>query len=278
MRGTLAIAATPIGNPADASPRLVRLLAQADVVAAEDTRRVHQLARALDVELTGRIVSYYEAVEQARIPGLLAHLAEGRTVALLTDAGMPTVSDPGFRLVSAAREAGARVTVIPGPSAVLAALAVSGLPSDRFCFEGFPPRKAGERDRWFGRLATEPRTIVVFESVHRITETLDSAVEQLGPDRPAVVCRELTKTHEEIRHGTLAELAQWARGGLRGELTVVIAGAAEERTGEPRDWAAEVAAAEAAGVARKQAIKDVAVRHRVRKGEVFDAVVAARHP
>ena len=278
MTGSLVVVGTPIGNPADASPRLGRLLAEADVVAAEDTRRVHQLARALGVEMRGRVVSYYEAVEQARIPGLLAHLEEGRTVALLTDAGMPTVSDPGFRLVSAAREAGARVTVIPGPSAVLAALAVSGLPSDRFCFEGFPPRKVGERGRWFARLADEPRTIILFESVHRIGETLHCAVEHLGPDRPAVLCRELTKTHEEVRQGALAELAQWAGSGLRGELTLVIGGAPQQRSGGPAGWAAQVAQAEAGGVPRKQAIKDVAARHRVPKGEVFDAVVAARHP
>src|SRR5207344_1561134 len=214
--GTLIVAAAPIGRPEDASPRLASALAGAAIIAAEDTRRVRRLATALGVTLAGRTVSYYDDVEQARVPGLLASLRSGDDVLLVTDAGMPGVSDPGYRLVAAAAAAGLRVTVLPGPSAVTAALAVSGLPSDRFCFEGFPPRKPGERNAWFERLADEQRTIVLFESPRRIGATLRSAAAQLGQDRAAVVCRELTKTHEEVRHGTLAELADWAAEGLLG--------------------------------------------------------------
>lgn len=275
VTGTLVIAATPIGNVADASQRLGFLLAEADVVAVEDTRRLARLARELGVVVGGDVVSYYEAVEVARIPALLARLADGATVVLVTDAGMPAVSDPGYRLVVAAVEAGATVTVAPGPSAVLAALAVSGLPSDRFCFEGFAPRRQLERERWFAALAQEPRTVVFFESPRRIGATLATAAEQLGPDRPAVVCRELTKTHEEVRRGTLADLAGWAADGLLGEITVVVGGLPQQSgpVGSPREWAAAVAAAQAAGQSRKEAIKAVALRHGVPKREVFDAVV-----
>jgi 16S rRNA (cytidine1402-2'-O)-methyltransferase len=222
--GTLIVAAVPIGRPEDASPRLATALATAGIIAAEDTRRVRRLAAGLGVAPAGRIVSYYDAVEQARVPGLLAALRDGSDVLLVTDAGMPVVSDPGYRLVAGAAAEGMAVTVLPGPSAVTAALAVSGLPSDRFCFEGFPPRRSGDRARRFAELAAEPRTLVFFESPRRIHVTLGELAEAFGPDRRAVVCRELTKTHEEIRRGTLAELAEWADGGLRGELTLVVDG------------------------------------------------------
>jgi 16S rRNA (cytidine1402-2'-O)-methyltransferase len=222
--GTLTLAAVPIGQPGDASPRLVTALANAGVIAAEDTRRVRRLASDLGVRLTGRIVSYYDSVERARVPGLLAVLREGGDVLVVTDGGMPGVSDPGYRLVSAAAAEGITVTVLPGPSAVTAAVAVSGLPSDRFCFEGFPPRRDGDRARRFAELAAEPRTLVFFESPRRIAGTLAELAEAFGPDRRAVVCRELTKTHEEIRRGTLAGLAEWAAGGPLGELTLVVAG------------------------------------------------------
>lgn len=277
MPGTLILAATPIGNIGDASPRLVAALEQADVLAVEDTRRLGRLARDLGVHYRGDAVSFYEAVETARIPGLLHRLAAGDTVLLLTDAGMPSVSDPGFRLVGAAVAAGVRVTVIPGPSAALAALAVSGLPSDRFCFEGFPPRKAGERARWLADLASQERTIVFFESPHRIAACLAAAAQAFGDDRPAAVCRELTKTYEEVVRGPLGDLAQWAADGVLGEITVVIAGAPPQAGGEgtPADWVAAVAAAEAAGQPRKEAIKAVAVRFGVPKREVFDAIVTA---
>jgi 16S rRNA (cytidine1402-2'-O)-methyltransferase len=223
--GTLIVAAVPIGQPRDASPRLVAALGSAGVIAAEDTRRIRRLAAELGVTPAGRIVSYYDAVEQARVPGLLAALREGSDVLLVTDAGMPVLSDPGYRLVAAAAAEDMTVTVLPGPSAVTAALAVSGLPSDRFCFEGFPPRRAGDRTRRFADLAAEPRTLVFFESPRRIEATLAGLAAAFGPDRRAVVCRELTKTHEEVRRGTLAELAEWAAAGsILGEITLVVAG------------------------------------------------------
>jgi 16S rRNA (cytidine1402-2'-O)-methyltransferase len=224
--GVLILAAVPIGQDEDASPRLRAELGQAEVIAAEDTRRVRTLAARLGVELHARIVSYYDAVETRRTPALLAELEEGRDVLLVTDAGMPGISDPGYRIVTAAAEAGIRVTALPGPSAVTTALAVSGLPTDRFSFEGFPPRKQGERARRFAELAEDTRTQVFFESPRRLAATLGELSESHGDDRQAVVCRELTKVHEEIRRGTLAELADWAGGSdaVRGEVTLVVAG------------------------------------------------------
>ncbi len=290
--GTLIVAAAPIGQPADASPRLASALARAAVIAAEDTRRVRRLAAALGVALAGRIVSYYDVVERSRVEGLLSALRGGDDVLLVTDAGMPGVSDPGYRLVAAAAAAGVAVTVLPGPSAVTAALAVSGLPTDRFCFEGFPPRGAGERARRFAELAAEPRTLVFFESRRRVKATLSELAAAFGQERPAVACRELTKTHEEIRRGTLGELAEWARGDPLGEITLVVAGAPAGagtgagrvrsgwRTASPAELAeavaeaaAQVAAREAAGTPRKQAIADVARESGLPKREVYDAVV-----
>jgi 16S rRNA (cytidine1402-2'-O)-methyltransferase len=288
--GTLVVAAAPIGRPEDASPRLAAALATAGVIAAEDTRRLRRLAAALGAEPAGRIVSYYDAVEQSRVAGLLAALREGQDVLLVTDAGMPGVSDPGYRLVAAAASAGLPVTVLPGPSAVTAALAVSGLPSDRFCFEGFPPRRAGERARRFAALAAEPRTLVFFESPRRLAATLAELAAAFGPGRQAVACRELSKTHEQIHRGTLADLAQWAAGGVLGEVTLVVAGsparvaggaaaggpAAAGRELSPAEAAAQVAAREGAGMARKEAIAAVARESGLRKRDVYDAVVAAR--
>jgi len=285
--GTLVVAAVPIGQPGDISPRLASALATVPVIAAEDTRRVRRLAAALGVHPAGRIVSYYDAVEQDRVPGLLDALAAGEDVLLVTDAGMPTVSDPGYRLVAAAAAAGLTVTVLPGPSAVTAALAVSGLPSDRFCFEGFPPRRAAERARRFASLAAEPRTMVFFESPHRLAGTLAGLVAEFGPDRRAVACRELTKTYEEIRRGTLAELAGWATAGVRGEITLVVAGApagapaastASRAAASPAGaaLAAEVASREAGGLARKEAIAAVAAGRGLRKRDVYAAVVAEK--
>src|SRR5215471_11767397 len=223
--GTLTLAAVPIGRPQDASPRLAAALGEAPVVAAEDTRRLRRLASALGVRLTGSVVSYFNENEADRVPGLLAELTAGRDVLLVTDAGTPGISDPGYRLVTAAAAAGIRVTALPGPSAVTTALAVSGLPTDRFSFEGFPPRKAGERTRRFAELAEDRRTQVHFESARRLAATLAELAASHGEDRQAVVCRELTKTHEEIRRGTLAELAAWAgSGAVRGEITLVVAG------------------------------------------------------
>jgi 16S rRNA (cytidine1402-2'-O)-methyltransferase len=227
--GVLTLAGAPIGQAEDAPARLAEALAAADVIAAEDTRRVRQLAAALGTRLNGRVVSYYDVIEVRRAAELVTELQAGRDVLVITDAGMPAISDPGYRLVAAAAAAGIRVTALPGPSAVTTALAVSGLPTDRFCFEGFPPRKPGERGRRFAELAADPRTQVLFESPRRVAATLAELGESHGGDRAAVVCRELTKTHEEIVRGPLAELAAWAAaqepsGGVRGEITLVVAG------------------------------------------------------
>jgi 16S rRNA (cytidine1402-2'-O)-methyltransferase len=223
--GVLTLAAVPIGRAQDASPRLAAELAEATLVAAEDTRRVRWLAASLNIELKARVVSYYDAVETRRTPGLLDELQGGQDILLVTDAGTPGISDPGYRLVAAAARAGITVTALPGPSAVTTALAVSGLPTDRFSFEGFPPRRQGERSRRFAELATDPRTQVYFESPRRVAQTLAELAAAHGEDRRAVVCRELTKEHEEVKRGTLAELAAWAGSGpVRGEITLVVAG------------------------------------------------------
>ncbi|WP_314174641.1 16S rRNA (cytidine(1402)-2'-O)-methyltransferase [Streptomyces winkii] len=278
MTGTLVLAGTPIGDVADAPPRLARELAGADIVAAEDTRRLRRLAQALDVRPQGRVVSYFEGNEAARTAELADALEAGSRVLLVTDAGMPSVSDPGYRLVSAAVERGVGVTAVPGPSAVLTALALSGLPVDRFCFEGFLPRKGGERGARLREAADERRTLVYFESPRRLAETLHAMAETFGGDRPAAVCRELTKTYEEVRRGPLDELADWAAEGVRGEITVVVGGATE-RGGEELDaaeLARRVAVREEAGERRKEAIAAVAQQVSVPKRKVFDAVVASK--
>jgi len=253
------------------------VLGTAGVIAAEDTRRLRRLAADLGVSVSGRIVSCYEAVEGARVPGLLAALAAGSDVVLISDGGMPTVSDPGYRMVRATVEAGYAVTSIPGPSAVTTALAVSALPSDRFCFEGFLPRTAHARAQRLIELRQERRTMVFFEAPHRIAVTLEAMSAELGADRRAVACRELTKTYEEIVRGGLAELHVWAADGVRGELTLVVAGwEPQHPTGEAGDFVAEVTAREAAGAPRKDAIAESAKHFGVPKREVYDAVVAAR--
>ena len=275
--GRVILAGAPLGQPGDASVRLREALASAPVIAAEDTRRLQRLCRDFGVSPRGRIVSFFEGNETGRVPQLLAALHDGQDVLVVTDAGMPSVSDPGYRLVAAAVAEGIGVTALPGPSAVTTALAVSGLPVDRFCFEGFLPRKAGERRRALAALASEPRTLVFFEAPHRLAEALADLAEAFGPDRPAAVCRELTKTYEEVRRGGLAELAGWAAGDVRGEITLVVAGAPStpEEVG-PFALAAEVAAREAAGQPRKEAIAEVARARGVAKRAVFDAVVTAK--
>ncbi|WP_327729324.1 16S rRNA (cytidine(1402)-2'-O)-methyltransferase [Streptomyces sp. NBC_00487] len=278
MTGILVLAGTPIGDVADAPPRLAEELRGADVVAAEDTRRLRRLTQALGVQPGGRIVSYFEGNEAARTPELVEALVGGARVLLVTDAGMPSVSDPGYRLVAAAVEKDIRVTAVPGPSAVLTALALSGLPVDRFCFEGFLPRKAGERLGRLREVAEERRTLVYFEAPHRLDATLAAMAEAFGTGRRAAVCRELTKTYEEVRRGPLGELAEWAAAGVRGEITVVVEGAPEKG---PEELAAaelvrRVRVREEAGEPRKEAIAAVAVEAGVPKREVFDAVVAAK--
>ncbi|GAA2407175.1 MULTISPECIES: 16S rRNA (cytidine(1402)-2'-O)-methyltransferase [Streptomyces] len=279
MTGTLVLAGTPIGDIADAPPRLAEELAGADVVAAEDTRRLRRLTQALGVTPKGRVVSYFEGNESARTPELVEELVGGARVLLVTDAGMPSVSDPGYRLVAAAVERDVRVTAVPGPSAVLTALALSGLPVDRFCFEGFLPRKAGERLGRLREVAGERRTLVYFEAPHRLDDTLAAMAEVFGAERRAAVCRELTKTYEEVRRGGLGELAAWAAEGVRGEITVVVEGAPERG---PDDVTAEelvrrVRVREEAGERRKEAIAAVAQEAGVPKRQVFDAVVAAKN-
>jgi len=277
--GRIVLAATPLGNRGDASPRLVTALATADVIAAEDTRRLHRLAADLSVDLTGRVVSYYDAVEAERAEQLVEQARAGATVVVVTDAGMPVVSDPGYRVVALAIEQGVHVSVIPGPSAVLTALAISGLPVDRFCFEGFLPRKAGERAARIADLAAEQRTMVLFEAPHRLAALLEAMASGLGPDRRGAVCRELTKTYEEVRRGTLRELAAWAADGVRGEITVVVAGASREDLRRvqslegPEDWVDAVLSREDSGLSRKDAIADVARVAGVPKREVYDAVI-----
>ncbi|KPC63254.1 16S rRNA (cytidine(1402)-2'-O)-methyltransferase [Streptomyces chattanoogensis] len=279
MTGTLVLAGTPIGEIADAPPRLAAELAAADVIAAEDTRRLRRLTQALDVQPAGRIVSYFEGNEAARTPELADALAGGARVLLVTDAGMPSVSDPGYRLVAAAVERGVKVTAVPGPSAVLTALAVSGLPVDRFCFEGFPPRKTGERLSRLREVADERRTLVYFEAPHRLDDTLAAMAEVFGADRRAAVCRELTKTYEEVRRGPLGELAEWAADGVRGEITIVVEGAPESGPEElgPEELVRRVRVREEAGERRKEAIAAVAADAGVPKRQVFDAVVAAKN-
>ncbi|MCX5048763.1 MULTISPECIES: 16S rRNA (cytidine(1402)-2'-O)-methyltransferase [unclassified Streptomyces] len=279
MTGTLVLAGTPIGDTADAPPRLAAELAGADVVAAEDTRRLRRLTQALGVTPKGRIVSYFEGNESARTPELVEELVGGARVLLVTDAGMPSVSDPGYRLVAAAVEKDIRVTAVPGPSAVLTALALSGLPVDRFCFEGFLPRKAGERLTRLGEVAEERRTLVYFEAPHRLDDTLAAMAEVFGAERRAAVCRELTKTYEEVRRGGLAELAAWAAEGVRGEITVVVEGAPEKGPGEldAAELVRRVRVREEAGERRKEAIAAVAADAGLPKREVFDAVVAAKN-
>ena len=243
------------------------------MVAAEDTRRLRRLTDDLGVSVSGRVVSYFEGNEQRRTDELLTALLAGEDVLLVTDAGMPSVSDPGFRLVDAAVAAQVPVTVIPGPSAVLVALTISGLPVDRFCFEGFLPRRSGERARRLAELATEPRTMVFFESPHRTHATLRAMASAWGDDRRAAVCRELTKTYEEVVRGPLAELVTWAGSGVRGEVTLVVSGApAVAQELDETALVRLVAAREAQGSSRRDAIASVARETGTRRRTVFDAV------
>ena len=272
--GILVLAATPIGRVGDAPPRLAEELAGADVIAAEDTRRLKRLVGELGVTIRGRVVSYFEGNEAARTPALVEALLSGERVVLATDAGMPSVSDPGFRLVAAAVEQGITVTTVPGPSAVLAALAVSGLPMDRFCFEGFLPRKTGERARRLESLADEPRTMVFFEAPHRTAAALAAMAESFGGQRAAAVCRELTKTHEEVRRGPLADLVSWAENGVRGEVTIVVTGAVPVAAvpDDPEALLAAVSELEEEGMSRKDAIVETARLAGVPKRKVYNLV------
>jgi len=279
MSGVVVLLGAPLGNPGDASSRLRDELVGADIVAAEDTRRLARLASDLGVTVAGRVVSYFEGNEERRTPELVAAALDGARIALITDAGMPSVSDPGFRLVRAALEAGIPVHAAPGPSAVTTALALSGLPADRFCFEGFLPRSGGPRRARLSALADEQRTLVFFEAPHRLADTLVDAAAAFGPDRAAALCRELTKTHEEVRREPLGALAGWAKEQpVRGEITLVVAGAAPAPAPSLSgvELSALVDAAEAEGLSRRDAIAAVAREVGIPRRDVYAAAHARR--
>ncbi|MFA5708142.1 16S rRNA (cytidine(1402)-2'-O)-methyltransferase [Mycolicibacterium sp.] len=274
--GRLLLAATPLGHPGDASARLIDALGSADIVAAEDTRRVRNLAQSLEVRIRGKVLSLFEGNETTRVPALVDEIRGGATVLAVTDAGMPSISDPGYRLVAACVSADLPLTCLPGPSAVTTALTLSGLAADRFCFEGFAPRKAAARRGWLAALATERRTAVFFESPRRLAECLRDAVDELGPDRRAAVCRELTKIHEEVVRGTLGELAEWAADGVLGEITVVLAGATP--VADLDALVTEVVALADDGMRVKDACAQVIAAHpgAPSRRELYDAVLRAR--
>lgn len=270
----LILAATPIGNLADASPRLVEALQQTKFIAAEDTRSLLKLANSLGIKLNARLFSLHEHNEGDRLTQIL-EIAADTDVLVVSDAGMPTVSDPGFLLVRAAVVAGVEVTVIPGPSAVLSALAVSGLPTDRFTFEGFLPRKQGDRRKMFASLAREPRTMVFFESPHRILESLQDAVLELGPARAAAVSRELTKKFEHTERGNLEQLVEWAKSEPKGEMVLVVAGAVAEAV-NTQDLVEQVLALTAEGTGLKDAVAEIATAAGASKGDLYQLVLERR--
>ena len=274
MSGQLILAATPIGNSADASPRLREALETADIIAAEDSRRAKRLLQDLGISTSAQIWSFYDAVEESKSPELIERVQAGNKVVVISDAGMPTVSDPGYRIVQAAIESGVKVSVIPGPSAVLTALAVSGLPVDRFTFEGFLPRKSGEREKFLAQLVNEPRTMVFFEAPHRLVETLEDFAKVFGNDRQAVICRELTKTYEEVVRGTFAQLLDWAAQEILGEITLVVSGSKPVAVLDPSEWVELVQTRVALGISQRDAIADVAKELSVPKRDVYDAVLA----
>ena len=281
--GRIVLAATPIGNLGDATGRLRELLATADVIAAEDTRNTRRLCQALGVVPAGRIVAHHEHNEAASAQGLLEQVRAGATVVMVSDAGMPAVSDPGHRLVAAAVEAGLPVTCAPGASAVTTALALSGLPTNRFAFDGFLPRKDGERRRRLEEIRTEARTVVYFESPQRTASALAAVAEVLGDGRPACVARELTKLHEEVVRGTAGELVAWAAEreageGIRGEVVLLVgpARAEDAAPASDADVVAEVAALTESGTRLKEAVATVAAAHGLRSRELYQTVLDAR--
>lgn len=273
--GRIILAATPIGDPRDASPRLLELLAEADIIAAEDTRRLRRLAAQVAVTVRGQVVAHHDHNESASATGLVERAKAGAQILLVTDAGMPGIADPGYRLVRAAIEADVPVTAVPGPSAALAALAVSGLASDRFAFEGFLPRKAGERARALAGLAGEPRTMVFFEAPHRVPAVLAALGEAFGGDRQAALCRELTKTYEEVVRGDLDRLLAWAQGEVRGEVTIVVAGSPRPVLSMD-DLIGDVGARQEAGDSLRAACKAVAPASGYSARELYEAVLASR--
>jgi len=274
---TLILAATPLGNPGDASPRLKSAIENASIIAAEDSRRFHRLCADIGVTFTARVLSFFEGNEIDRTRELISELKSGATVLVVSDAGMPTISDPGFRLMRDAIAEGIEVSVIPGPSAVTMSVALSGLPTDRFSFEGFPPRTAGARVATFEKLRFEERTMVFFEAPHRLTDSLVDAVTVFGADRLGAICREMTKRYEETIRGNLGELSAWASTNeVLGEITLVIAGAATDSASlTAADMVGRVREFEAAGMDRKSAIATVAEEFGIAKRLVYAAVVDA---
>lgn len=274
MTGKLILCGTPIGNLEDMSPRAERSLKEADVVACEDTRRTRKLLTHFGIRAKDLVV-YHEGNERRQASGLFERILSGETVVLVSDAGMPGLSDPGYRLVKLCADQGVTVEVVPGPSAAVAALAISGLPPGRFAFEGFFPRKRGDRRRRIEDLVTEPRTMIVYESPHRIEETLEDLMELLG-ERPAALARELTKMYEEVRRGTLAALLDGVRSEPpRGEIVLVIGGAVQghKETPPPGELARMVRVLMEDGTDRKEAMHTVAREAGVPKRVVFDALV-----
>ena len=263
------LAATPIGNLGDASRRLIEALSNAEIIASEDTRTTIQLMRALGVENRPRLIAIHEHNETEKAAEIVA-LAKDVDVLVLTDAGMPAISDPGFPLVAAAAAAGVTVTALPGPSAVLTALAVAGLPTDRFTFEGFLPRKS--RVAYFTALAREERTMVFFESPNRLPAALADLAVALGPLRRVVVCRELTKMHEEVRRGTASELAEYFAAGARGEICIVVEGAAPATSDLP-SGIAQVLALVAGGLRLKEAASEVAEQTGLSKRDLYEGAL-----
>ena len=271
--GSILLVATPIGDVRDASPRVVAALEGADIIAAEDTRRALALASRLGIKLGGRLIALHDHNEAEKAAGIVEAARGGARVVFVSDAGMPTVSDPGFRLACAAIDAGVPLSVLPGPSAPLVALALSGLPSDRFAFEGFLPRKDGEATRYLQDLATDPHTLIFFESPRRAAATLTRMAEVLGGDRRAALCRELTKDYEEVRRGTLGELAEGA-DSILGEVTIVVAG--YERSARAEDHVGAVLALAAEGMRLKDAAAEVAAATGARKNDLYKAALAAK--
>ena len=274
----LTLAATPLGNPLDASPRLIAAIESAEIIAAEDSRRFHRLASDIKATFSARILSFFEGNETDRTQELLVQLREGRNVLVVSDAGMPTISDPGFRLMRDAIAEGIEVHVIPGPSAPTTAIALSGLPTDRFTFEGFAPRTSGARIAFYESLRFEERTIVLFEAPHRLLDSLKDAQSILGGERLGAICREMTKTYEETIRGNLDSLVAWATNHeVLGEITLVFAGVeigTEAKTND--EMVARVREFEAAGMERKLAISTVAKELDLPKKLVYAAVVEAQ--
>ncbi len=271
----LILAAIPLGNPGDASANLKRAIEESKFIAAEDSRRFGRLCSDLGITYSAKVLSFFEGNEIERLPELIEILKSGNDLLVVTDAGLPGISDPGYRLARAAVEENIKIKVLPGPSAVTTALLLSGLPSDRFCFEGFPPRTSGARLATFTKLAQEERTMIFFEAPHRLLESLQDLQTAIGSDRSAAICREMTKTYEEVIRGNLAELIEWAKSNeILGEITLVIAGFdPQSRNFDTAALIEEVLAQEAAGISRKDAIAEVARKTGVAKRDVFDAMV-----